>query len=285
MRQKIFWRAVSGYTRFRVAFPALAWIGQPLSFCLVHLAQGHLSTSDVLQRLPWISHVLILEPGREMLWTSQLTIPPALLQKLASVGQIPVSVVLFYGVSWILQLYSTLVILRRMSWIDPKPIPAVLQKVSWISQLPVPVISLQSLPQISQLPSSVDVPRAVSWISSVGQMPISALFFQIASCTWQILISVLFFQALSWMLRQVILIIVSVVMTFRKLSWVLGSIISFLQSLMSDIPEKRSEEPPKSQQQLFYQLIGECYVHKMMNGEAIDYQKVQKLPRELFEIR
>jgi len=44
-------------------------------------------------------------------------------------------------------------------------------------------------------------------------------------------------------------------------------------------------EPPESDHRVFYKLIGECYVHEMMNGEAIDYQSVEKLPRILFEIR
>jgi hypothetical protein len=44
-------------------------------------------------------------------------------------------------------------------------------------------------------------------------------------------------------------------------------------------------ESPESDHRVFYKLIGECYVHGMMNGEAIDYQSVEKLPRTLFEIR
>jgi hypothetical protein len=43
--------------------------------------------------------------------------------------------------------------------------------------------------------------------------------------------------------------------------------------------------PLKSDPTVFYKLIGECYVHRMMNGEAVDYQNVEKLPRILFEIR
>jgi hypothetical protein len=35
----------------------------------------------------------------------------------------------------------------------------------------------------------------------------------------------------------------------------------------------------------FYQLIGECYVHGMMNGEAISVHSNERLRKELFEIR
>jgi hypothetical protein len=50
-------------------------------------------------------------------------------------------------------------------------------------------------------------------------------------------------------------------------------------------PNSPIAEPPESDHTVFYRLIGECYVHRMMNGEAIDYQNVAKLPRILFEIR
>ena len=44
-------------------------------------------------------------------------------------------------------------------------------------------------------------------------------------------------------------------------------------------------EPPKADMNVFYSLIGECYVHRMMDGEAIDYQTEERLPKVLFEIR
>jgi hypothetical protein len=44
-------------------------------------------------------------------------------------------------------------------------------------------------------------------------------------------------------------------------------------------------ELPESNDKVFYKLVGACYVHKMMNGEVIDYQSVEKRPRTVFEIR
>jgi hypothetical protein len=45
------------------------------------------------------------------------------------------------------------------------------------------------------------------------------------------------------------------------------------------------DQPPESNDKVFYQMIGECYVHGMMNGEAIDHQNVEELQRTIFEIR
>jgi hypothetical protein len=42
---------------------------------------------------------------------------------------------------------------------------------------------------------------------------------------------------------------------------------------------------PQPDIKIFYRMIGECYVHRMMNGEAIDYQSIQALPKVVFEIR
>ena len=35
----------------------------------------------------------------------------------------------------------------------------------------------------------------------------------------------------------------------------------------------------------YYRLVGECYVHGIMNGEAINLQKEQKLADQVFELR
>ena len=43
--------------------------------------------------------------------------------------------------------------------------------------------------------------------------------------------------------------------------------------------------PPVHDEKVFYRLIGECYVHRMMRGEAIEHQTVRRLPSVLFEIR
>jgi hypothetical protein len=51
------------------------------------------------------------------------------------------------------------------------------------------------------------------------------------------------------------------------------------------MPATHIDPPPESDDTVFYQLIGECYVHGMMNGEAIDHQNVEELPRTIFEIR
>jgi hypothetical protein len=53
----------------------------------------------------------------------------------------------------------------------------------------------------------------------------------------------------------------------------------------SSMPANRVEQPPESDKTVFYQMIGECYVHGMMNGEAIDHQNVEELRRTTFEIR
>jgi hypothetical protein len=45
------------------------------------------------------------------------------------------------------------------------------------------------------------------------------------------------------------------------------------------------EKVPSRNHEVFYRLIGECYVHRMMRGEAIDYQALEKLPSAIFEIR
>jgi hypothetical protein len=48
---------------------------------------------------------------------------------------------------------------------------------------------------------------------------------------------------------------------------------------------RRIDETPERDFKVFYKMIGECYVHGMMNGEAIDHQNVEDLPRTIFEIR
>jgi len=48
---------------------------------------------------------------------------------------------------------------------------------------------------------------------------------------------------------------------------------------------KAREEGPERDHDVFYRLIGECYVHRMMRGEAIDHQTEKKLPPVIFEIR
>jgi len=49
---------------------------------------------------------------------------------------------------------------------------------------------------------------------------------------------------------------------------------------MSDKEKKNKLDPS-----MYYELIGECYVHGMMDGEAIDYGSKHGLEREVFEIR
>lgn len=46
-----------------------------------------------------------------------------------------------------------------------------------------------------------------------------------------------------------------------------------------------SAPAPTTDRNVFYRLIGECYIHRMMRGEAIDHQVENKLPSILFEIR
>lgn len=58
----------------------------------------------------------------------------------------------------------------------------------------------------------------------------------------------------------------------------------------SNVPQLRAyEQPavelPESNDKVFYKLVGACYVHKMISGELIDYQSVEKRPRTVFEIR
>jgi hypothetical protein len=55
----------------------------------------------------------------------------------------------------------------------------------------------------------------------------------------------------------------------------------------TDNPDNdRSKSSPKMEpKKEFYKMIGECYVHGMMNGEAIEHQNVERLPKVLFEIR
>jgi len=40
-----------------------------------------------------------------------------------------------------------------------------------------------------------------------------------------------------------------------------------------------------NERNVYYQLLGECYVHGMMNGEAIFYQNDSGIKQEIFEIR
>ena len=35
----------------------------------------------------------------------------------------------------------------------------------------------------------------------------------------------------------------------------------------------------------YYEVIGECYVHGMMDGEAIEEQNFNKIPSRVFELR
>jgi hypothetical protein len=49
-----------------------------------------------------------------------------------------------------------------------------------------------------------------------------------------------------------------------------------------DETKKSALEPKES---IFYQVIGECYVHGIMNGEAIAIQEKEKIEREIFELR
>ena len=34
-----------------------------------------------------------------------------------------------------------------------------------------------------------------------------------------------------------------------------------------------------------YRFVGECYVHGMMNGEAIKLQNEEHIPQQVFELR
>lgn len=63
-----------------------------------------------------------------------------------------------------------------------------------------------------------------------------------------------------------------------------------LNNNLSDGPLRRAQprtrEPdPALDKQIFYKLIGECYVHRMMDGEGIERRSHLKLPNVLFEIR
>jgi hypothetical protein len=56
--------------------------------------------------------------------------------------------------------------------------------------------------------------------------------------------------------------------------------------LSSSMPaSSHVDQPPESDESVFYQMIGECYVHGMMNGEAVDHQNVEELRKTIFEIR
>jgi hypothetical protein len=53
---------------------------------------------------------------------------------------------------------------------------------------------------------------------------------------------------------------------------------------------RRSPKPTGSGQArrsnaCYYELIGPCYVHGMMNGEAIEFQNEKQIKAEVFELR
>ena len=47
-------------------------------------------------------------------------------------------------------------------------------------------------------------------------------------------------------------------------------------------PEPTTVEEPE---QFYYKFFGECYVHGMMNGEAISYQNEHRIKAQVFELR
>ncbi|KAF2663373.1 hypothetical protein BT63DRAFT_444687 [Microthyrium microscopicum] len=51
------------------------------------------------------------------------------------------------------------------------------------------------------------------------------------------------------------------------------------------LDDKADFNRPLSEPKKFYKMIGECYVHGMMHGEAIEHQNVERLPKVIFEIR
>jgi hypothetical protein len=44
-------------------------------------------------------------------------------------------------------------------------------------------------------------------------------------------------------------------------------------------------KPPPPQQKYFWRMIGECYVHGMMDGEAIAWQNEEEVKPEIFDLR
>jgi hypothetical protein len=39
------------------------------------------------------------------------------------------------------------------------------------------------------------------------------------------------------------------------------------------------------EEETFYELLGECYVHGIMDGEAIEFQERNSIKSEVFELR
>ena len=58
-----------------------------------------------------------------------------------------------------------------------------------------------------------------------------------------------------------------------------------LNSTITRPTRNHVDQPLGNDNTVFYQMIGECYVHGIMNREAIDHQIVERLQRTIFEIR
>lgn len=45
------------------------------------------------------------------------------------------------------------------------------------------------------------------------------------------------------------------------------------------------EKEAEDSRRFYYEFIGECYVHGMMDGEAIEYQNFKEIKPQTFELR
>ena len=50
-------------------------------------------------------------------------------------------------------------------------------------------------------------------------------------------------------------------------------------------PDKKAKVNELNDRRAYYQLLGECYLHGMMNGEAILYQNREGIKQEIFELQ
>jgi hypothetical protein len=65
----------------------------------------------------------------------------------------------------------------------------------------------------------------------------------------------------------------------------LFSLVSLAVLFPYGMRKKEVQKTVTVQPQYYYELIGECYVHGMMNGEALEWQNKDEIQRQVFEIR
>ena len=80
-------------------------------------------------------------------------------------------------------------------------------------------------------------------------------------------------------------LLASSVLLFPYLHWMYWLFVQKWDQWLELVLVKPKEIANEKSDRFYYEIVGECYVHGMMNGEALEWQNEKEVKAKFFELR